>query len=299
VQLDQLRLFIAVAAAGSFSRAATLVGSTQSSVSKRLLAFERELRCRLFERTGRGARLTDAGRILLPRAEALVSEADNLGNVVAEAIGQPRGTVRFAVQQSVSWPLVGHLHERVRSAFPNIKLQLSEAPMNQIDEWLRDGRVDLALVSRLTPDARADAQPLLADVMHLVSAAGDSVTRKPTIPFARLPSLPLILAALSNAGRVLIEEEARRRRLKLDVALELDSLHLIKRLVASGAGYAVATRHAVAAEIAAGSLSASKIVRPQIRHPFYLAFARSRESAAAVRVVADLVREAVRLARAP
>ena len=197
MQLDQLQLFLAVAAAGSFSRAATLVGSTQSSVSKRLLALERELRCRLFERTGRGARLTDAGRILLPRAEALVTEAGNLSNVVAEGIAQPRGTVRFAVQQSVSWPLVRHLHEGVRRAFPNLRLQISEAPMNQIDEWLRDGRVDLALVSRLSPDAPSDAQPLLADVLHVVSAAGDSVTRQPTIPFARLPSLPLILAALS------------------------------------------------------------------------------------------------------
>jgi LysR family transcriptional regulator, nitrogen assimilation regulatory protein len=292
VQLDQLKLFIAVAVGGSFSRAATLAGSTQSAVSKRLLALEQELKCRLFERTGRGARLTDAGRTLLPRAEALVGEVNSLGDVVAAAIAQPRGIVRFAVQQSVSWPLVRYLYQQTSQLFPNITLQISEAPMMQIDEWLREGRVDIAVVSRLSPDASAPADALLADCMYLVSAVGDRVTRNPTIAFARVPALPLIVASLANAGRVLIEEEARRRGLHLNVALELNSMHLIKRLVGTGAAYAVATRRAVATEIEAGTLSASKIVRPQIRHPFYLAIAGNQKPSAAVRAVADLVREA-------
>ena len=118
VQLEQLRMFIGVAAAGSFSRAATLAGSTQSAVSKRMLALEQGLQCRLFERTGRGARLTDAGRLLLPRAEALVTDADRLGDVLNASLGQPRGHVRLAVQQSVSWPLVGTFTPKPRCRFP-------------------------------------------------------------------------------------------------------------------------------------------------------------------------------------
>ena len=297
MQLDHLRLFIAVSAAGSFSRAATLVGSTQSAVSKRVLALEQELRCRLFERTGRGARLTDAGRILLPRAEALVGEADGLPDVIAASMGSPRGGVRFAVQQSVSWPLVGYVHHQAARRFPNIRLQISEAPMTQIDEWLRDGRVDLAVVARLSPQAPTDRDLLLADALHLVSATGDDATRTPTVAFARLAGLPLIVASLSNAGRVLIEEEARRRQVVLNIALELNSLHLIKRMVASGAGYAITSRRAVATEIAAGTLAAARIVRPQITHPFYLAIAPSRENAPAVQAIADLVREAARSER--
>jgi DNA-binding transcriptional LysR family regulator len=71
LELEPLRLFLQVAATGSFSRAATLASSTQSAVSKRIGALERRLDVRLFERTGRGARLTPAGRRLLPRAEAV------------------------------------------------------------------------------------------------------------------------------------------------------------------------------------------------------------------------------------
>lgn len=295
VQLDPLRLFIKVATAGSFSRAATLAGSTQSAISKRILALERELECRLFERTGRGARLTEAGRLLLPRAEALVTDADRLGDVLARAIGRPRGRVRLAVQQSVSWPLVGDIHARIASDYPDVRLEIFEAPMTQIDEWLREARVDVAVLSRLAHDEPTGADPLFAPTMHLVSAKGDPVTRPPTIAFSRVPSLPLIMASLSNAGRVLIEEQARRRGLELNVTLELNSIHLVKRLVAAGAGYAFASRRAIAAELTAGSLSASRIVRPQIRQRFFLAVAGDREPTAAVRIVADLVRETARL----
>lgn len=294
MELDHLRLFIAVSASGSFSRAATLIGSTQSAVSKRVLALEQELRCRLFERTGRGARLTDAGRTLLPKAEALVADADNLSDFLAASMERPRGNVRLAVQQSVSWPLVGYLHKQASRRFPHVRLQISEAPMTQIDEWLRDGRVDLAVVARLSPQNPDDSDRLFADAMHLISKAGDEATRGSTIEFARLTRLPLIIASMSNAGRMLVEEEARRRGHALNIALELNSLHLITRMVASGAGYAIMSHRAVSSEIAAGALSASRIVRPRIVHTFYLAIARNREPAAAVRAIAELVREAAR-----
>ena len=96
-------------------------------------------------------------------------------------------------------------------------------------------------------------------------------------------------------GSRLDREQARRRGLRLSVVLEINSVHLIKRLVATGAGYAIASRQAIAAELKAGTLSASRIVRPQIRQRFYLSVAGNREPTAAVRVVADLVREAARM----
>ena len=70
MEFRNLELFLNVAATGSFSRAATLAGSTQSSVSKGIAALEAELSTRLFDRTGRGVTLTAAGRALLDRAEA-------------------------------------------------------------------------------------------------------------------------------------------------------------------------------------------------------------------------------------
>jgi DNA-binding transcriptional LysR family regulator len=90
MDLATLKLFLQIAATGSFSRAAALSASTQSAVSKRISALENELGARLFERTGRGATLTGAGRVLLPRAEALTSEADGLADLLADDSRAPR-----------------------------------------------------------------------------------------------------------------------------------------------------------------------------------------------------------------
>ena len=123
---DKLKLFLDVAAAGSFSRAATLADTTQSSVSKAVSQLEAELGARLFDRTGRGAALTAAGRALLPRASALLADAQSLSSLMADLTGAVLGTVRFAVQPSVSWPLVHDLLTATRQRHPRIRLQVDD-----------------------------------------------------------------------------------------------------------------------------------------------------------------------------
>jgi DNA-binding transcriptional LysR family regulator len=294
--LEQLRDFLAVAAAGSFSRAAILADSTQSAVSKRVLALERDLGATLFERTGRGARLTEAGRALLPRADVLVKEADALPDIVAAESSRPRGTVRLAVQPSASWPLLRDLHVGVRDAYPSIHLQVAEAPTAQIVEWLRDGQHDLGVLSQSAHKSLPNAQPLFASSLQLVSRAGDPLTRRPTVAFDRIAKLPLVVAVMPNGGRVLLEEVARRRGVRLNVAMDVYSIHLIKKLVRDGLAYTIALASAIADEIGSGQLASARIAQPSITQTFYLSTSPARRPSAAVRAVAEMIRT---LARGP
>src|SRR5690348_7678362 len=173
IELEPLRLFLQVAATGSFSRAATLTSSTQSAVSKRIAALERRLDVRLFERTGRGARLTPAGRRLLPRAEALTAEIDRLPEFVADDSRSLAGVVRLSLQPSVSWPLVGDLVGAVRLRYPNLHLQIAEGPTRQIEESLVDGRIDLGVVSVPPAPGVGATEPLFNVQLGLVAKAGD------------------------------------------------------------------------------------------------------------------------------
>jgi LysR family nitrogen assimilation transcriptional regulator len=299
MELDALKLFLHVAATGSFSRAAALSGTTQPAVSKRIGALERELATRLFERTGRGAHLTDAGRLLLPRAEALTAEADGLGSLLARGRDTPKGLVRFAVQPSIGWPLVGELVATVAARFAGIRLQIAEGTTRQIEEWLAEGRVDLGVISTMPPRSDGDATRLFTLPLLVVGRAGTPALARRTFPFARLPGLPIVIATMPNGGRVLLEEEARRRGLALNVVLEVNSIHLIKRLVARGSLYSIASPPAVAAEVAAGELTAARIVAPVIRQTFYLAVGGRRQPGAAVSAVAELVRAFRPIATSP
>ncbi|MCB1999569.1 MAG: LysR family transcriptional regulator, partial [Rhodoferax sp.] len=148
METTRFKLFLDVAATGSFSRAATLAGTTQSSVSKAVSQLEAELGARLFDRTGRGAALTAAGRALLPRANALLADVQSLTSLLADLTGAVSGTVRFAVQPSVSWPLAHDLLTVTRQRHPSIRLQISDGTTHQIEEWLADGRCDLGVMSR-------------------------------------------------------------------------------------------------------------------------------------------------------
>ena len=291
MELEPLRLFLHVAATGSFSRAARLASSTQSAVSKRIGALERQLDVRLFDRTGRGARLTDAGRRLLPRAEALTAEIDRLPSLVADDARNLSGVVRLSLQPSVSWPLVGDLVAAVRKNHPNLHLQIAEGPTRQIEESLADGRIDIGVVSLAPPPGLGECEPLFDVPLGLVAKAGDAHARRTTIPFAQFSRLPLVIATMPNGGRVLVEEEARNAGITLNVVVELNSIHVMKKLVARGGLYSLASQNAVAAEVAAGELTLSRIVSPQIRQTFYLVVGTRRHASAAVQAVAALLRE--------
>jgi DNA-binding transcriptional LysR family regulator len=290
MELEPLRLFLQVAATGSFSRAAALASSTQSAVSKRIGALERQLDARLFERTGRGARLTPAGRRLLPRAEALTAEVDRLPEIVADDAANLAGVVRLALQPSVSWPLVGDLVALVRRRHPNLRLQIAEGPTRQIEESLADGRADLGVVSLPPPPGLGEFEPMFDVPLGLVAAAGDAEARRRTLPFARFARLPLVIATMPNGGRVLVEEEARRAGIELNVVLELNSIHVMKKLVARGGLYSLASSSAIAAEVAAKELALVRIVSPEIRQTFYLVVGARRHASPAVQAIASIVR---------
>ena len=226
----------------------------------------------------------------MSRAEALTAEAAGLADYLARERDTPKGTVRFAVQPSIGWPLVGDLVTAVAARFQGIRLQVAEGTTRQIEEWLADGRVDLGVVSTAPPGIRAEASRLFSVPTLLVSRAGDPALLRPTFPFARLAGLPIVIATMPNGGRVLLEEEARRHRLALNIVLEVNSIHLIKRLVAAGGLYTIASPPAVATEIAAGELAAVRIVQPVMRQTFHLAIGGRRQPAAAISAVAELVR---------
>lgn len=290
MELHALKLFLDVAATGSFSRTATLGLTTQSTVSKAIGQLEAELDARLFERTGRGAMLTPAGRDLLPRAEALVADAVRLKDWMSARKGAVSGIVRIAVQPGISWPLTEAVLSATRSRYPDIQLQLTEGTTHQIEEWLGEGRSDIGVLSQAPAAATARSSPLFSLPLLLVSRAGGRQTRHARLPFGRLADIDLVLSAPHSGGRVLVEEEAQRRAMPLRVVLEINALGLIKQVVARTDWCTVAAWPAVYQELARGELAVSRLVEPELRHTYFLAIAARRHPTQAVDCIAEVIR---------
>lgn len=291
MDFETLKLFLHIASTGSFSRAALLSDVTQSTASKRILSLELALGHRLFDRNGRGARLTEPGRQLVGLAETLVGDAENLRDTLHTQLLQPQGLVRIGIQASIAWPLVMHLHTQVRRRFPLVRMQVSEGPTRIIVESMQDGRIDIAVVSEWGQEQLPQVMPLFTSRLLLVGAANDPFTNRPSIPLAKMAGLPLILSPIPNGPRVMLEESSRIAGIALNVVLEAHSIHMIKRMVREGAGYTVTLKASVFEEVKQGSLSVAQIKSPNLEQKFFMSVTNLRKSSGATAAVARLLRE--------
>ena len=273
MDIKTFELFLSLAATNSFSRTATLLGTTQSSVSKNIAAMESELSTRLFDRTGRGAALSPEGRLLLPRIESLVHEANGLNDFLANVRSIAAGSVQLATQPSIGWPLVSHLLEVVARDYPRIRIQISEGTTNNIEEWLSDGRCELAVLSRAASPRYAESTRLFSLPMYLVAHPKNPLMQKSRIAFKAAAKLPLVMAAAPNGGRILLEEEARRQDLPLNVVQDVNSFYLIKRIVRKTPVFTITTYNSVEEELQKGELAGIPVVQPTVRQTFYLCVA--------------------------
>src|SRR5947209_3250569 len=149
VELRHLAALQAVAEEGSFGRAATRLGYTQSAVSQQIAALERAVGEKLIERPGgpRAVSLTEAGELLLRHADAIVARMQAAQADLAAFAEGAAGPLRVGTYQSVSTRLLPAIVRRFKEAFPKVEIQLSESSIDdELELRLERGEVDLSFV---------------------------------------------------------------------------------------------------------------------------------------------------------
>ena len=292
MDLSRLKLFVQVADAGSLSKAAVLLDSAQSAISRQIAALERECGRHLFDRTGRGVALTEFGKRVYPHIKALISEADRVESLMNGKDELPAGEVRIGLMPSVAELLVATIFKRVRERFPDIKLRVFEGSNGQLDEFVSTGRVDLAVLYRYGRAERKNEDALFVVDTYLVGAPGDRITSHPTISFANLNGLPLVLPGVPNGLRVTLDQLARRQKegFVLSIKMEADSLPIQRSMASHGEAYAVHGGVVVWRDVQAGVVSASRIVNPGIKRTMVLASTSQHSLSLAARETAKIVR---------
>lgn len=296
--LHRWRAFLAIAEFGSLTRAALFLGSNQSLLSRQLNALERDCGARLFTRTGRGLALSDTGERICEQVKALVASARQLEVEIRGEAREPAGRVGIGSLPSIAHPLVGRLFTQLRARHPSVQLRIHEGSSGQVEEWLADSRVDIAILYRYGTALPPGEQALATVDSHLVGAPGDRLTRRDEVPFEALDGLPFILPSAPNGLRNALDALARRERITLEPAIEADSLPLMKSTVASEGLYTVLPLHTVWDEVRQGRLQTARLVNPSLQRTVSMATAQAKGPAKAVAVVADqIVRIVAEMAR--
>jgi LysR family nitrogen assimilation transcriptional regulator len=287
--LQKWRAFLAIGELGSLTRAALFLDSNQSLLSRQLNALERECGARLFNRTGRGVELSEVGQRLFPRVKELLSNAQDLENDIRGEAREPMGRVTLGLLPSIAQPLVGRLFSEVRLRHPAVSLKVLEGSSGQVEEWLADARVDIAILYRYGPTLPETEQSVAVVDSYLIGTPGDRLTAAPEVAFSALNELPFILPSAPNGLRTALDAMARQHHIALAPAIEADSLPTQKSLVANERLYTVLPLHAVWSEVADKRLQAAKIVDPPCQRTVSMAFSKSKGPPRAVTAVASQI----------
>jgi LysR family nitrogen assimilation transcriptional regulator len=293
--LQKWRTFLAISELGSLTRAALFLDSNQSLLSRQLNALERDCGARLFTRTGRGVTLSDVGQRIFPHVKALLADAEQLEVEIRGEAREPAGRVTLGSLPSISGPIVGRLFKQMRSQYPGIHLKILEGSSGQVEEWLADARVDIAILYRYSHAVPEQEQALASVDSYLIGPAGDKLTAKAEVPFASLDALPFILPGAPNGLRTTLDALARQENINLAPVIEADSLPLMRSLVAQERLYTVLPIHAVWQEVQDGRLQAARIIDPPLQRIVSMAFAKAkgpgRAASAVVKQIEQIVDE--------
>lgn len=290
--LEALRLFVQVAELGNLSHAAAVIGTTQPSVSRALRALEDSLQTTLFHRTGRGVKLTAVGEHTLLRARALLAHADQFSADIRDQTRTPTGTVTVALLTMYMRMLAADLFEEVRRQFPGIVLRLLESFSVEHEDWLSTGWVDIALVTRYRKTG-LDKQDVLAMSDVMVVGNSDLGGDGDELPFRALASIPLVLPAAPNGLRLCVDEEARRRGVRLNVVLEADSVEAQHAIISRERCYALWSQHSVRLQRFDAYFAARRITDPRLPRCVMMKTTTHHPLSRASREVARILRRLV------
>lgn len=285
------KLFLDAADLGSLSKVAVTYGTSQPHISRQIGELERQCGGRLFDRTGRGVVLTALGQRVAPKVRAWLASTEQLLNDVRTSAGTPIGKVRIGSLPSTAYPLVTTLYKQLKQRYPLIQLAVREGQGAQLETWLDDGSVDLAVLYRTSPSPKNGDLYLVETSTYLVSAAGDRLTSRPTVSFSALHNLPLVLFCRPSRWRNLLDQLAIEHGISLNVVLEADSLRLQTHVVADGGMYALLGPYVINAASKNLRLQSSKLVDPVIPRYIALAMSRHGQLTLASRTVMQVLRE--------
>jgi DNA-binding transcriptional LysR family regulator len=240
VDIANLRAFVEVAEAESFSLAAGHLHVTQPAISKRVAALESGFGARLFDRIGRAVQLTEAGRALLPRAQRILAELEDSRRALSNLTGHVAGPLSLATSHHIGLHRLPATLRAFVQRYPEVALDLHFMDSEAACRAVETGDFELAVVT-LPPDDRPSLERIAVweDPLAVVCAPDHPLAERRRVRIEDLAAYPAILPASSTYTRQIAEQAFHELGLELRSSLSTNYLETIKMLVSVGLGWSV------------------------------------------------------------
>ena len=276
--LRQLRIFVTVAQAKSFSRAGDIIGLSQSAVSHSVKELEAQTGVRLLDRTTREVVLTEAGYQLATRLERILDELHSTLREAGQVGTQLTGTVRVAASQTISAHLIPQCIAQSNELYPAIDFVLHDRPQQWVLESIRQGEVDFGIV--IDPGAVTDLQ--------CEAVLSEPLAQREWVNWQDLYHERLVLQDYASGSRPLIDAALAHFSIDANIVQEIGHPATLFPMVEAGIGISVLP--ALALPLPQGSHLQVKRLTPVVERQLMLARRKNRSLSTAAQALWDVVR---------
>jgi len=287
LDFDQLDTFLEVARTLSFSRAAERRFRTQPAISAQIRALEEEVGAKLFDRSGGKVSLTAAGKVFLKYCEQASESRKQIVTQLGEMERVPRGEIVVGANEGTCLHILPEVFAEFKKQYTKVGVSILRSEGTKILESIIDNSVDFGVVSLPVTDSRLTVVPIHRDELVIIVAPGHALASAKSSTMADAAKYPLLLP---KAGRTrdTLEGILHDRRIKPQIAMELDSSELLKRFAAAGVGVGFIARSNVQDDIRAGNLVSVEITDAEIRRDLALVFRKDKALSRAALAFIDI-----------
>ena len=297
MEIRQIRYFVAVIDSGSLSRAARQVHVAQSALSKQMSALEDDLGVQLFHRSHNGVVASEAGKVFYEYAQGMLKHLNDARAAVSSRQEDVSGSITVALPQSVATILAMPLMRAVASRYPRVAFHLNEELTGNVMDQLLHGRIDLALFSSHDLPAQVLFSPLIEEdfyLIHRASAADAPAPGEVTLQQALARPLVFPSQAHGHCTRTLVEHGAARHSMTVgEIAMEVNSVHILKSAVEAGIGHTIMPLNLAVREIEDGRLVAHRIAADGLCRTLGICSSASMPASHLKTQISELIREVV------
>lgn len=284
----QLEAVITVAEVGNISHAAVHLSMSQPALSRMVSTVEGYFGVDLFDRDGRGVRLTDAGERLVEHARQALRHLNDMEDELRSLDGRARGKICVVMPDTVGHSLALPLIDEVGARHPEVELRIMSAHPNNVPLAVSAGDADVGIASDAHRRARLTTEPLAVEHLHLVGPPQWDAPER--LPLHVVADMPLVLPAIQPGLRHIIDAAFASQGRLPNVVRELDSQDALIEMVLRGELWSIMSFAGVQRFVERGELRASRLVEPTIDRMLLIGLPDNRPISRLMRTIVAEIR---------
>ena len=291
MELGQIEAFAAVVRTSSFSKAAAELGVTQPSLSARIISLERELGEPMFHRLGRGVRLTDGGRTMLPHIERALAALRNAREALEASKSAASGKLVIGAARAVSAYVLPGILEAFRERHPGVQLAIKTGRSSELLDLVLSDEIQVGITRAFT-HPEVSTTHLYDEQVVLVTHPDHRFAKAGVASIYEVGRDLLIVYEKESTYFQLIDRVCREAGILPTILMDLDSIEATKRMIERGLGISFLPHSALRRELAMGTLTQVEILEGyQVTLPTAVMVRRAARYGAIVTAFLDLLSE--------